>query len=260
LHRPLVARSLRLVYWLRLGFRVAVLVLVTMLCLRRPQAFQILTRFGFFKKRSPLHLLWVIWIADMLCQLIPSRGIVSVGSQKHFARYWLPTGSPVPQQARRSANRRALVVFLLWTALTVCLGLLHHWGILSNMHLFWITALFYVCDLVCVLIWCPFQRIILKTRCCTTCRIFNWDHLMMFSPLIFVPGFYTWTLVGMAGAIFLVWEIRFARHPERFFPQSNATLQCNHCTDRLRGSHCSGKCIPAPVQPQLTLVSRNNRS
>lgn len=236
-------KRLRLLYWLRFAGRIAILILVVLLYLFWPQNFRVLTRFSFFKRFSPLHLLWGIWMADMLLQLVPSHGLISLGAQKPFQVHMFPSGRPVPRQAIRNANRLALTVGLLWTLLTATIGVLYGIGLFSTAHLFIITTLFYVFDLVCVLIWCPFQVLFLKNRCCTTCRIFNWDHLMMFSPLLFVPGFYTWTLAGMAVLVLLVWEIQFARHPERFFPQSNAALRCDHCTDRLRGKRCAGASI-----------------
>lgn len=78
-------------------------------------------------------------------------------------------------------------MFILWCLLIAAIGLLHRFGVIDRTALFMISVLFYVCDLICVLIWCPF-RLIMKNRCCTTCRIFNWDHLMMFSPLIFMAA------------------------------------------------------------------------
>ena len=75
----------------------------------------------------------------------------------------------------------------------------------------------------------------MKNRCCTTCRIFNWDHMMMFSPIVFIPGVFTWTLCLAAVVVFLVWEITFALHPERFWEGSNSALHCANCTDRLCG-------------------------
>lgn len=155
----------------------------------------------------------------------------------------LPSGRPVPRQAIRNANRRALTVGVLWILLTAAIGVLYGVGLFSTAHLLIITTLFYVFDLVCVLIWCPFQALFLKNRCCTTCRIFNWDHLMMFSPLLFIPrllyldtGRYGHSrLSGLGNTV--------CRHPERFFPQSNAALRCDHCTDRLRGGRCAGASI-----------------
>ncbi len=136
-----------------------------------------------------------------------------------------------------STTRAAYKVFLLWCALVAALGVLYRLGVISTEALFLSSVLFYVCDLICVLIWCPF-RLIMKNRCCTTCRIFNWDHLMMFSPLVFIPGFFTLSLVGMAALAWLVWELCVALYPERFWEHSNAALQCTACTDKLCTQYC----------------------
>ena len=100
-----------------------------------------------------------------------------------------------------------------------------------------ITMVFYVCDLICVLIWCPF-RLIVKAKCCTTCRIFNWDHLMMFSPMLMVSGFFSRTLLLMAIADWLIWELCIMMYPERFWENTNAALRCTNCTDKLCTQYC----------------------
>ena len=51
--------------------------------------------------------------------------------------------------------------------LILVLGVFYYRGILNASLLFLISVAFYVCDLICVLIWCPF-RLIMKNRCCTT--------------------------------------------------------------------------------------------
>ena len=128
-------------------------------------------------------------------------------------------------------------MFLLWCALIAVIGLLYGGGYISPIGLFMISVFFYVCDLICVLVWCPF-RLMMRTRCCTTCRIFNWDHLMMFSPLIFLGGFYAISLVVLALAAWLVWELCVMLYPERFWEHSNAALKCSECTDKLCTQYC----------------------
>ena len=136
-----------------------------------------------------------------------------------------------------ATTKAAYKVFLLWCGLIAGIGVLYYSGVLDRANLFMISVLFYVCDLICVLIWCPF-RLIMKNRCCTTCRIFNWDHLMMFSPLIFLNGFYTRSLVLMAAVAWLVWELCVMMYPERFWEHSNAALLCSECTDKLCTQYC----------------------
>ena len=147
---------------------------------------------NFFKTPSPLHLLWAVWVMDMFLQIVPIRNKVPLGSQKLFANHFRPIREKINYEGLRnyvvSTTKAAYKVFVLWCLLIAGIGALYFWGILDKITLFMISVLFYVCDLICVLIWCPF-RLIMKNRCCTTCRIFNWDHLMMFSPLIFVGGF-----------------------------------------------------------------------
>ena len=100
-----------------------------------------------------------------------------------------------------------------------------------------ISIFFYVCDLICVLVWCPF-RLLMKNKCCTTCRIFNWDHLMMFAPLIFIGGFFATSLVIMAIIAWLVWEVAVMIYPERFSELTNEALKCSECTDKLCTQYC----------------------
>lgn len=62
-------------------------------------------------------------------------------------------------------------------------------------------------------------------------RIYNWDFAMMFTPFIFVPNVYTWSLLGFALALLARWEITVQRHPERFSEKTNACLSCKNCPE-----------------------------
>jgi len=134
-------------------------------------------------------------------------------------------------------TKAAYKVFIAWALLIAALGVLKYLKILKNAHLFLISVCFYVCDLICVLIWCPF-RLIMKNKCCTTCRIFNWDHLMMFTPMVFILGFYSWSLIAVAVFVWIVWEICVFVYPERFWENSNMALKCSECTDKLCTQYC----------------------
>ena len=136
-----------------------------------------------------------------------------------------------------STTKAAYKVFFLWVALICAIGVLYRLGLIPKMWMLLISVLFYVCDLICVLIWCPF-RLIMKNKCCTTCRIFNWDHLMMFSPLVFIGGFYAISLVVLAVLAWLIWELCVMLHPERFSEMTNVSLKCSECTDKLCTQYC----------------------
>ena len=228
-------------YFVRLIGRIIVLLLCGIICFYRPQLFDVLDGDNFFDSISLFHLLWLIWVADMFLQIIPVKNKVALGSQKLFANRFRPIREKINYKALKeyvaNTTKTAYKVFILWGALITVLGILYYCDILGKIHLFMISVFFYVCDLICVLIWCPF-RLIMKNKCCTTCRIFNWDHLMMFSPLIFIGGFYATSLVVMAFAVWLVWELCVMLYPERFWEMTNISLKCSECTDKLCTQYC----------------------
>ncbi len=228
-------------YILRLICRCIVLVACGVLCFVSPQTFDILNGMNFFSEISPLHLLWLIWVVDMILQIIPIKNKVPLGSQKLFKNRFKPILEKINYEALRNyikaTTKSAYKVFLIWCALIAGIGVLYFTGIINKMWIFMISVCFYVCDLICVLIWCPF-RLLMNTRCCTTCRIFNWDHLMMFSPLVFVGGFYALSLFVMSLLAWLVWELCVMLYPERFWEHSNHALKCSECTDKLCTQYC----------------------
>lgn len=233
---------MRKTYIMKLIGRCLVLIFCIWLGLKHSGQFGVLKDFtGSF---SILHVLWFIWMVDMLVQLVYVRNHVPLGSQKLFRQRYLPVRGGFDAHGLRDYIRRrtksAYQVFIIYAIGIAALGLLKKVGILNDAAFLIICAFFYVCDLICVLIWCPF-RIFMKTRCCTECRIFNWDHLMMFSPLLFVGGFYAKSLVVMAAVVFILWEYRIMAYPERFWEGSNEALKCSSCTDKLCSQYCNKK-------------------
>ena len=228
-------------YFLRLGFRSLVLLICSVVSVTHPEWFEVLNGFNFFRSLSPFHLLWLIWVGDMFYQIIPIKNKLPLGSMKLFSNRFRPIRDKINYQALQdyviATTKAAYKVFIIWVALNVAIGVVYRYGLIGNIGLFMISVTFYVCDLICVLIWCPF-RLIMKNRCCTTCRIFNWDHLMMFSPLIYMPGFFSRSLVILAFLAWLIWELCVMMYPERFWDKSNAALKCSACTDKLCTQYC----------------------
>ena len=232
--------EIRKQYVIRLILRIIVFILCFVMCFK-PKFYDILEGMNFFKEFHVLHLLWLVWIFDMVLQIIPIRNKVALGSQKLFLNRFKPIREKINSKTLKSYVKRttalAYKVFIIWTLLILVIGILYYFNIINKIWLFMISVFFYVCDLICVLIWCPF-RLIMKNKCCTTCRIFNWDHLMMFSPLIFCGGFFAISLVVMSLLSWLVWEVCILLYPERFSEMTNASLRCSNCTDKLCTQYC----------------------
>jgi hypothetical protein len=62
-------------------------------------------------------------------------------------------------------------------------------GILDDGIMILLCSAYSICDIICILFFCPFQTWFMKNKCCSTCRIYNWDYAMMFTPLFFVLEF-----------------------------------------------------------------------
>ena len=179
-------------------------------------------------------IVWVFFVVEMLFRFFPSR-LESMGCQKQFARNYKPVGKDITP-TNQPWERTALVTFV-WLALNAVIGILYFTGIIDRGILILIALGYSVCDIICILFFCPFQTWFMKNRCCTTCRIYNWDFAMMFTPLVFIPSLYTYSLLGCAIALLLRWEITYRRHPERFSTATNRCLDCSHCEEKL----CSHK-------------------
>lgn len=129
-------------------------------------------------------------------------------------------------------NQKAWVVMLLWIVFNALFGLLYAFHFIDEADLYMLTVFYFLSDYICILLYCPFQSHIMKNKCCVNCRIYDWGHFMMFTPMIFIRSFYTWSLFFMSCIVLIRWELIYAKYPERFWSGSNKTLQCAHCTDK----------------------------
>lgn len=216
-------------HYFRLAYRIILLLIttsITVYCIFTNQPFEINfnSKFNIF-----LICVWAIFMIEMLCALIPT-GHESPGSQKHFKCKYKKTGKT---QIKIQDNHAVLLVGLLWLSINVVFGALKLLGILSDGSMFLLFSIYSVCDCICVLFFCPFQTWFLKNECCVQCRIYNWNYAMMFTPMFFVTGAYSWTLVAMALIILFKWEITVYKHPERFSRETNEYLECKHCSELL---------------------------
>lgn len=232
---------IRRLYMAKLLARTLIFVFCIFIYVKAPDQFEVLEGMNFFRKFSVLHILWAVWMIDMFFQLIPVKSRIPLGSQKLFRLRFSPIREKINYQNLKlyivSTTKSAYRVLLLWTVLTAVLGVLYYENLIDKNFLLMTSVFFYVCDLICVLIWCPF-RLLMGNRCCTTCRIFNWDHLMMFCPVLFAGGFFAESLVVVSVLVWLLWEFCVFLYPERFWEYTNAALKCANCTDKLCTQYC----------------------
>lgn len=171
----------------------------------------------------------LVYTVEMILRFFPSK-IESPGSQKQFAKNYIKSGKT---DIDVRDNNGTMLVAIIWIMFNLIFGLLKAFGILDDGIMIILCCLYSVCDMICILFYCPFQTIFLKNKCCSTCRIYNWDFAMMFTPLVFVKHYLAWILVGFSLILFLRWEITFYRYPERFSDTTNDYLKCENCTEKL---------------------------
>ena len=183
---------------------------------------------GFENSHTLLGFIWTAFMVGMVLRFFPSK-LESMGCQKQFAKNYVETGS----MEKCNTAKTTFVVAAVWILLNSIFGALYLFGIIGR-DIMLLIALFYsVCDIICILFFCPFQTWFMKNKCCGSCRIYNWDYAMMFTPLVFVKNIYSWTLLGTALLLLVRWELTVHKHPERFMEKTNQSLSCAMCNEKL---------------------------
>ena len=176
-----------------------------------------------------LAVIWAVFVLEMIMRFFPSR-FESAGCQKQFKRNYVKSGKT---RITIHDNNATVLVALIWIVFNGVIGALRLTDVLDDGILLLICSAYSVCDMICILFFCPFQTWLLRNKCCGTCRIYNWDYAMMFTPLFFIRKLYAWSLLGLSIALLLRWEITFYRHPERFSEETNDYLRCSNCKEKL---------------------------
>ena len=119
----------RRIYIGRLIGRCVIFAICLFMYLFRRDFFTVLDGMNFFKELSLRHLLWGVWVVDMILQIIPIKNKVPLGSQKLFASHFKPIREKINYEALRnyivSITKAAYKVFILWCLLIAGIGALY---------------------------------------------------------------------------------------------------------------------------------------
>lgn len=195
-----------------------------------------------------LILTWITFVPEMIRRFLPNKH-ESPGCQKQFKRNYKPR--PVTsltdeimrilgrtqEEIKKKDFRDVVIIATFWIALNALIAVLYFTQIISAGILVIVSMFYAVSDIICILFWCPFQTIVMKNTCCAQCRIYNWDYAMMFTPLLFLGGFWGLSLFLLSAGLLVKWEMDYYRYPNRFAEETNSYLSCEGCNERL----CSHK-------------------
>lgn len=226
-------------YWFKLIFRVLVFVGFLLIYLRDRELLSYLLNYKFHLGIkdygvTPIHALWLIFMAMMISHLIPNKKKTMALEKSLEENYAEAKGYSELELLKfvQDQNIKAWKVMFFWLSFNAIFGILNLAGVIGDVDLLMLTVFYFLCDYICILFFCPFQKFIMKNKCCVNCRIYDWGHFMMFTPMLFIKNFFSWSLFFTSLVVLIHWEILYAKYPERFWSQSNKVLQCVNCKDK----------------------------
>lgn len=220
-------------YAAHLIFRAGIFGGVSYVYLTSPQKIASIVASGFFEDLGLPQLLWLVLMTDMIRHLLPKSKITMGVRKVHAETFHEAKTYRVEDLYRyvRESNIRAWKVMLVWLCFNAVFASIYLAGIIGDAEMIMLTMFYYLSDFICMLIFCPFQTFWMKNRCCVNCRIYDWGHFMMFTPMLFIKSFFSWSLFFTACVVLIRWEVAYASHPERFWDGSNTAIRCVNCSD-----------------------------
>lgn len=222
------------IYLIKFALRLTAFGIMTALYIRDKNKFYRYTITPVTKGLNFMHFMWLVFMGLMVLHLFPTN-ILSMGGAKAIKSNY----RAVPDYSGyellefvQNENKKAWKCMTAWLAGNAGVGILYFLKIIGKPELLLLTGFYFISDYICILIFCPFQTFGQKDRCCVNCRIYDWGHFFMFTPMLFIGTFYSWSLFLMGTAVIIHWEYVWTNHPERFWHGSNQTLKCINCRDK----------------------------
>lgn len=222
--------------YIKLWFRGFLLLIITYLLLLNYDLLIYIAYYQIFNFIPVYKIFWLFLMWEMFKVLIPILSKYTY-SGKHFLKHFKEIKDHSIHEFVKfhKENRyRAIRSAVFWVVINLPFIVLFYLGYIDNFFMYWLAFFYYFVDVLCINVFCVFHLFITRNKCCNECRIYNWGHFMYCTPLIFIPNFWTTSLVILSLIVLIQWEISYALHPERFSSVTNMNLQCNHCPNDCR--------------------------
>ncbi len=221
-------------YLLKFALRIAIFVVVLLMHVSADVELWELANQPLAYGVTAMHVLWAVFMIIMLSHIFPGtfRTMALKKADKEAYRETPAYSELEMYRFVQDQNRKAWIVMLVWLIFNGFIGFFYLIKVFDRSDLLMFTVFFFLCDYICILVFCPFQTCIMKNKCCVNCRIYDWGHFMMFTPMLFIPNFYSWSLFFTSCVVLIRWELVYAAYPERFWSGSNQILQCENCKDK----------------------------
>ena len=222
-------------YFIKFAIRIIIFIAVFVMYIRDKKLMYELMTQPVGMGITAVHVLWAIFMIMMLRHIFPIEKL-SMAFRKADKKEYVERENYSELELLRyvqNQNIKAWIVMLVWLCFNAIFGILYLLKVIGDVDLLMLSVFYFLSDYICILIFCPFQSMIMKNRCCVNCRIYEWGHFMMFTPMLFIRNFFSWSLFFTSCVVVLKWEITYAKHPERFWDGSNKSLRCDSCKDKI---------------------------
>ena len=156
-----------------------------------------------------VHVVWAFFMVMMIRHLLPAKTLSMALRKNEEENYVEVEGYSELELAKfiQDQNVKAWTVMLLWLSFNAIWGALYLFGVLDVADLLMLTVFYFLSDYI-------------------------WGHFMMFTPMLYIQNFFSWSLFFTSLVVLIRWEIVYAKNPKRFWSGSNKTLQCANCKDK----------------------------
>ncbi len=222
-------------YMCKLIIRLAIFIFIFVYYIKDSDGLALLMTKPIWKGIGSLHVVWAVFMIMMIRHIFyPKKFTMALRKTKEAEYVEKPNYNKLElYEYVHDQNVRAWRVMLVWLCFNAIWGILYLLKILDDADLLMLTLFYFLSDYVCILFFCPYQTFFMKSKCCVSCRIYDWGHFMMFTPMLFIKNFFSWSLFFTSCVVLIHWEISYAKHPERFWSGSNQHLDCSNCKDQI---------------------------
>ena len=154
-----------ILYMCRLVFRGLILLTAVYLYFAHKDILVSFVRDDFLKTFDWRHVLWIILMIGMIIHILPAK-FITMGNRKSLPHtYTEPTAQYDTDELYRFVqimNVKAWKVMLIWLCFNAVFATLYLLGVITDAEMILLTFLYFVSDMICILIFCPFQSLIMK--------------------------------------------------------------------------------------------------
>ena len=197
----------------------------------------------FINKLLTVTLILILIYHFVICRL--ETPVNTIFSNRMFKRYYKKANYKRTYRLKkidRKGDSIVLTIYFLYVfAIAICVYF--NWLVAWNSLMFGVLFLLGLNNVFKYKV-CLIKHWIYKdTNCCLDCHINGWDDILIFSALPFIILVYkslSWINCALiiaisVGAIvnLILWEGGLYFFPERYFPETNAQLRCEHCNKKI---------------------------